>query len=444
MIRVRIALTPAGHLFLGSARVALANFWHARRHGGTVILRFDDLDQARCRPAFVDSMRRDLAWLGIGWESCVHQSERMASYQAAIAALTAAGRLYPCFESEEELRAKADQRRRRGQAAIYDRAMLRLTEAQRQAAEAGGKRPYWRFHLSDAELRWQDLVAGPGQAKLTAVSDPILVRADGTPAPALAGVVDDLDLGITHVISGEDSAANTGVQIDLRAALAPKAPPPVFAHLPGVIDSDDRERQGRKPGTLTIRALRGDGFVAPALATCLSGLHPGATDAPWTTVEIAGRFDLRAARPLRFNTGALLALNRRALAVMDFPQVAARLPPGATEAFWLAVRHDIELLNEARGWWDVVAGTIVPPALPGEAALLRRAADLLPPEPWTPDTAPAWIATVAAATGRTAADIRAVLYPALTGEDHGPGLDRLLPLMGRTRALQRLKVTAVG
>ncbi|MGE0415955.1 MAG: glutamate--tRNA ligase [Acetobacteraceae bacterium] len=443
MIRVRIALTPAGHLFLGSTRVALANFLHARRHRGTITLRFDDLDAERCRPEFADSMRRDLEWFGVGWDACEQQSLRLSHYQDAIERLKATGRLYPCFESEEELRAKADQRRKRGRAVIYDREMLRLTEAQRQAAEAGGKRPYWRFRLSDGEVRWKDMITGPGQAKLTAVSDPILVKADGTPMPVLAGVVDDLDLGITHMILGEDSEANTGVQIDLRAALAPKAPPPLFAHVPNLIEAGSG-RSRHKPGAMTIRALRGDGFVAAALAAYLSGAGGEATELPSATVDRAAGFNLRALRPLTFDTGALLALNRRAIASLSHAVVADQLPPGTTEAFWLAIRGDIDLLNEARGWWDVVAGTIVPPVLPGEAPLLRRAADVLPTEPWTPGIGPAWIAAITSAAERAEDEVRSVLYQALTGEDHGPALDALLPLMGRARVLQRLDAAAIG
>jgi glutamyl-tRNA synthetase len=200
MIRVRFAASPTGHLKLGAARIALANFLFARRFEGSFLLRFDDADREHSRLGCVETIAQDLRWLGIAWDAAIHQSDRLAQYAAAAERLKRAGRLYPCFESDKELRSKRDQRLKRGQPPMYDRAMLRLTPVQRAAAEAGGKRPYWRFLLSDRVVEWRDMVLGHRKVKLPAVSDPVLLRADGTPPNTFTSAVDDIDAGITHLI----------------------------------------------------------------------------------------------------------------------------------------------------------------------------------------------------------------------------------------------------
>ncbi|MGE0224669.1 MAG: glutamate--tRNA ligase [Acetobacteraceae bacterium] len=442
-MRVRYAPTPVGHLFLGGARLALANFLHARRHDGYFLLRFDDLDRDRARPDFAEAIEQDLRWLGLTWDACMFQSERTALYDAAIARLKQTGQLYPCFESEEELRAKRDYRQKRGQPTVYDRAMLRLTPEQRAAAEASGKRPHWRFRLSDRTLAWHDMIQGPRQAKLPAVSDPILVRADGRSAPVLASVVDDIDTGITHVIRADDSAAHTAIQIELFEALGADPRLVTFAHLPPLPELG-QSRLGRRAGSLTLRGLRSDGIVPQALASWLARAGAAADLPPTEIADLAGSFDLRrlSRTPPGLDVEALLTLNRQVLVRLEFAAVADRLPAGATEAFWLAVRDGLDLLKEARGWWDVVTGTIVPPVMEDEHELLSGAEALLPPEPWDSAIWQTWTDMLAAETGRDGREVQETLRLALTGEDHGPDLANLLPLIGRHRTANRLRTAA--
>ncbi len=443
MTRVRFAPSPTGHLFVSGARVALANDLHARRHHGSLLLRFDDVDRDRARRAFAEAIAQDLQWLGIAWHETFRQSERLDLYAKAADRLRQANRIYPCFEGDDELRAKRDQQIKRGRAPVYDRAMLRLTPEQRAKAEANGKTPYWRFMLSPRSLEWQDIVMGPRQAKLTAISDPVVVRADGTPTPLFASVVDDIDTGITHIVRAEDNASNTGVQIDLWEALTGQAPRVRFAHLPALADIG-RVRLSRKAGSLSVRALRGDGVDPAALATCLARIGmPSATElvAP---ADLVRGFDLGrlSQTSAGFDASQLLSLNRRALSRIDFGAVADRLPNGATEAFWLAVRGSLDLLNEVRGWWEVVAGTIVPPVMTGEGAFLSEAEAFLPPEPWDESVWHRWTDALAQATGRVGDALLMPLRLALTGEDQGPSLDALLPLIGRARASSRLRIAA--
>lgn len=421
MTCVRFAPVLTGPVLVAGARVALANWTFARRGHGRVLLRLDDL--AIKDPA-IDPVLHDLRWLGIEWHETVRQSERRARYEDVFARLQREGFLYPCFETEEELRAKAEFRRKRGQPAVYDRAMLRLTAKQRADAEAGGKRPHWRFKLSGRVLEWRDMIQGKQQAALTGVSDPVLMQGDGTPTPLFASLVDDVDLGVTHVIRGEDSTGATAATIELLEVLG--RPGVRFAHLPALAG------EGRAVASQSVRALRGDGIEPSALVACLVG---------WSDAE-ARPFRLPDMADIEVDAGRLLAANRTALKGLTFADVADRLPPGATEAFWLAVRGKLDLLREAKGWWDVVAGQIVPPVIEGERDLLLEAAALLPTEPWDAGVWAAWLAALEHATGRPADALIEPLRLALTGEDTGPDLADLLPLIGRTRAANRLAIAA--
>ncbi len=442
-MRLRFAPSPTGLLHVGNARAALANYLLARRHGGHFTLRFDDTDAARNKPEHADAIAQDLAWLGLGWDDSFRQSDRLDRYEAAAERLRQSGRLYPCFESEEELRAKREQRLRRHLAPVYDRAMLQLTPEQRTAAEAGGKRPYWRFRLTDGVVAWHDLVLGRRKIKLPTISDPVLIRADGTPLYTFTSVVDDLETGITHIVRGEDHVTNTAVQLDIWTALGGNRSSVTFAHLP-LLTADDGGKLSKREGGMSLRSLRQDGVEPVAITSYLARLGTSDDPAPLGLEELAASFDLsRFSRSAaRFDVRQLLALNSRVLHGLPFEAVQARLPPAATPAFWSAIRGNLDLLSEARGWWDVVAGSIVPPVIEGEGEFLRAALDTLPSEPWTPDVWPVWTGALREATGRKGRALYHPLRLALTGEDQGPEMRDLLPLIGRVRAVERLRVAA--
>jgi glutamyl-tRNA synthetase len=437
MIRVRFAPAPTGHLTVSGARVALANYLFARRHGGECLLRLDDLDAERWRAAHAEAIVQDLQWFGIGWQHGFRQSERLELYRDAIERLKRDGFLYPCFESEEELKAKQEFRRKRGQPLIYDRAMLRLTDKQRHDAEAGGKRPHWRFRLSGRTLEWRDMILGPRKAALASVSDPIVAHGDGSPAAIIAGVADDIDFRTTHIIRGEESPGSTAVRIELFEVLGGGSNAVRFAHLPALGDSPSSA--GRPIGSLSLRSLRGDGVEPRAIAACLAGDQG---DDPPQADRLAATFELSSMAACRFDAARLLRLNRRALADRDFTEVADRLPGGATEAFWLAVRGHLDLLKEARGWWDVVAGSIVPPIMEADREVLIAAAAALPPEPWDGAVWSDWMSALQRTTGLPDEALLPALRLALTGEDSGPDLPALLPLIGRARTAARLGLAA--
>jgi glutamyl-tRNA synthetase len=444
MISVRFAPSPTGYLHVGNIRPALANHLFARRSGGRFLLRLDDTDRERGRPEYAEAIEQDLRWLGISWDEMIRQSDRLALYSAAAERLKATGRLYPCFESSEELKAKREAALRRGRAPVYDRAMLRMTHEQREAAEAGGKVPYWRFLLSDGAVGWNDLVQGPRQVKLPSVSDPVVIRADGTPLYTFTSVVDDIETGITHIVRGEDHITNTGVQLDIFAALGADVSRLSFAHLSLLTDAEGGKLSKRLE-SLSLRSLRNDGVEASAVAAYLARLGTSDDPAPLPMEALAAGFDFShfSHSAARFDIGQLLALNRKVLHGLPFAAVADRLPQGATETFWLAVRGNLDLLTEARYWWAVVAGSIVPPVQDeADWDYLRAALHLLPAEPWGAETWPAWTAVLKDATNRKGKALFLPLRLALTGEDHGPELRDLLPLMGRERVARRLAVSA--
>ena len=440
-MKLRFAPSPTGLLHVGNLRAALANYLLAQRHGADFLLRFDDTDTARNRPEYVSAIEQDLHWLGIEWSSSFHQSSNLDAYKAAAKKLEAAGRLYPCFESEVELQAKRDQRLRRHLAPVYDRAMLKMTAEQRATAEAGGKVPYWRFRLSDGAAAWIDLVLGEKQVRLPTISDPVVIRADGTPLYTFTSVVDDMATGITHIVRGEDHVTNTAVQIDIWSALGGNPKTVSFAHLPLLV-GDDGGKLSKRTGALSIRSLRQDGVEPAAITSYLAALGTSHDPVAASMAELASGFELSrySRNSPRFDVRQLLGLNRRVLHTLPFEAVQDRLPPGATPVFWDAIRGNLDMLAEARVWWDVVAGTIVPPVIEDDGPFLREALDALPPEPWDDAVWTRWTELLKASTGRKG---RALFHPlrlAVTGEERGPEMRGLLPLIGRARVSERLRV----
>lgn len=442
-MKLRFAPSPTGLLHVGNARVALANWLHARRHGCAFVLRLDDTDLERSKPEFAAAIEEDLRWLGLDWDERVAQSDRLDRYAAAAERLKAAGRLYPCFETEEELAYKRERRRREGKPPLYDREALRMTPEQVARAIANGKQPYWRFMLSPRTVGWRDLVLGERSVKLSAISDPVLVRADGSPLYTFTSVVDDLEMAVTHVIRGEDHVTNTGIQIDLYAALGGNPMHLTFAHLPLLTD-EAGGALSKRLGSISLRHLRKDGIEPAALAGYLAALGTSADPVPGLPRDLVAACDITRVShaTARFDTRQMLALNRRVLHEAPFAAVRDRLPEGADEAWWLAVRGNLDLLREARPWFDIVRGTIVPPLQEGEHDFLAAALAGLPPEPWDGATWSAWTGALKEATGRKGKALFLPLRLALTGEEHGPDLATLLPLIGRERAAFRLRISA--
>jgi glutamyl-tRNA synthetase len=430
---VRFAPSPTGLLHVGNIRAALFNWLFAKRHGGAFILRLDDTDRVRSKPEFEAAIERDLAWLGLDWARKEKQSDRLVHYDAARDALVAAGRLYPCYETPEELDFKRKRLLAQGRPPVYDRAALKLSDADRLRLEGEGRRPHWRFRLASEEVHWDDLVRGPQHIDEASQSDPVLVRADGTYLYSFTSVVDDIAFAITHVIRGEDHVTNSGAQIQMFQALG--AAVPVFAHLPLLVDATGGGLS-KRAGSMAVADLRERGIEALAVCALLARLgtadpvEPTASlGALVATVDFA-RVGRAAAR---FSEEELAQLNARTLHILPYDAVRARLADDLGEAFWLAVRGNLATLADATGWAEVLRGPIEPRI--EDADFLADAAAKLPPEPWDETTWKAFTSTL----GRKG---RALFHPlrlALTARETGPEMARLLPLIGRAKAEARLR-----
>lgn len=448
-MKLRFAPSPTGYLHVGNARVAVANWLLARRHGGRFVLRFDDTDTERSKPEYAAGIEEDLRWLGLDWDDSFRQSDRLERYELAAEKLKKSGHLYPCLESEEELRFKRDQRQKQGRPPVYDRAALKMTAEQLQRALDNGKKPYWRFRLATRTVEWQDGVLGRRQVKLPPISDPVLIRADGSFLYTFTSVVDDLETGVTDILRGEDHVTNTGVQIDILEALGgrPQGRPGAirFAHLPLLTDADGGPLSKRL-NSMGLRQLRRDGIEPVALVGYLAALGSSQDPVAAPPAALAPGFALAnmSRSTARFDPTQLLALNRRHLHGLDFATVRDRLPEGADEAFWLAIRGNLDLLGEARDWWEVARGEIAPAPQPEEAEFLGAALETLPPEPWNEESWSAWTRALGAATGRKGKALFLPLRRALTGAEHGPELKLFLPVIGRERAVARLRAGRGG
>ena len=438
--KVRFAPSPTGRIHIGNARTALMNWLFAKHRGGTFVLRFDDTDQERSRQEYADSIEVDLNWLGIHPDEVARQSQRFPLYAAAAEKLKTLGRLYPCYESEDELDRRRKRQAARGLPPVYDRAALDLTADEIAALEAEGRKPHWRFKLDHRVVAWRDLVRGECHVDCASLSDPVLVRADGTYLYTLPSVVDDVDMAMTHIIRGEDHVTNTAVQIQLFELLGTTVPQ--FAHH-NLLTNASGEGLSKRMGHLSLTSLREEGLEAMAAASLAvlvgssEAVRPIASLAALAPLVDLGRLS-RA--PARFDEAELHHLNARLLHDADFASVKDRLQAlglAADEAFWLAVRGNLASLKDALVWWQVVKGPQAPVAT--DATLLAAAVTLLPQEPWDQTTWGAWTAAIKAETGLSGRNLFMPLRLALTGHEHGPELKALLPLIGHDRALRRLK-----
>lgn len=436
---LRFAPSPTGLIHIGNARTALLNALFARREGGTFVLRLDDTDRERSKEEYARAIVADLAWLGVPPDVTVRQSDRFALYDAAADRLRGEGLLYPCWETPDELEFRRKRQLARGLPPIYDRAALALSEEERGRLEAEGRRPHWRFRLAHRAVSWTDLVRGEVSVDCGSLSDPVLVREDGSYLYTLPSVVDDAELGITHVIRGEDHVTNAAVQVQIFEALG--RTPPAFGHH-NLLTTASGEGLSKRLGHLSLTGLREAGLEPLAVAAL--AVLVGSSDAVRPVVsldELAALVDFGhiSRAPAKFDESELSALNARIVHELPFDAVADRLSAlgvGGGAAFWEAVRGNLAALREAREWWDVVAGPIDPAI--DDPGFCAEAAAALPPEPWDGATWKAWTDAVKARTGAKGKALFMPLRRALTGRDHGPELAALLPLIGRETAAARL------
>lgn len=439
-VTTRFAPSPTGTLHVGNVRTALHNWLLAKKHGGRFLLRIDDTDAERSREEYVDAIKADLTWLRLAWDGEERQSARFALYEEQFQKLVAAGRVYRCYESAQELDLKRKVLLGRGLPPIYDRAALNLTEADHAAKAAAGEQPHWRFLLDRAApIEWQDGIRGAQHFDPAQMSDPVIRRADGSWLYMLPSAIDDIEMGITDVLRGEDHVSNTATQVQMFTALG--AQPPRFAHEALLVGTEGK--LSKRLGSLGVAALRAEGIEPEAIVALLARLGTSdpvdpALDAP----ALADQFNLAhfGRAPARFDEAELHRVNAAIVHRLPFDRVRHLLPDGMGEAAWEAIRPNLEHISEAGDWWQVVTGKAPTTALSDEdKAFAGQAAQMLAA---TGADWPALTAALKEATGRKGKALFLPLRQALTGRDHGPDMAALLPLIGADAAIERLNAAA--
>jgi glutamyl-tRNA synthetase len=435
----RFAPAPTGRLHVGNIRTAIHNWLWARKNGGRFILRLDDTDKERSSEAHAKAIGEDLAWLGLVPDDEHRQSARFDRYEAAVERLRAAGRVYPAYETAQELDLKRKVQLSRGRPPVYDRAALQLSEADRARLEAEGRRPHWRFRLDhEAAIEWEDLIRGRQHFEPALLSDPVVRREDGSWLYMLPSCVDDIDMGVTHVVRGEDHVTNTALQIQMFEALG--ARPPAFAHEALLVGSEGK--LSKRLGSLGADSLREDGIEPIALVAKLARLG---TSLPVEPVTDAGplveTFDFATfgRAPARFDLDELAQLNARIVHQLPFEAVAARLPAGMGAEDWAAVRPNLKTVGEAGDWWDILHGHVEAKAAAEDRDLLEAAAAAAAELDWDEAPWPQLVARLKEETGRTGKALFRPLRLAITGRESGPEMATLLPLIGREETAARLR-----
>ncbi len=439
-VTTRFAPSPTGTLHVGNIRTALHNWMFAQKHGGRFLLRIDDTDGERSEERFVEAIRADLAWLGLHPDGEQRQSARFDLYEARFAELIAAGRVYPAYETAQELELKRKVLLGRGLPPVYDRAALALSDADRAKLEAEGTHPHWRFKLDhDAVIEWDDMVRGPQRFDPKTMSDPVVRRADGSWLYLLPSVIDDIDMGVSHVVRGEDHVSNTATQLQMFDALGAAAPR--FAHEALLTGSEGK--LSKRLGSLGIEHFREVGIEPQALIALLARLGTSDPVEPFVdSAPLVESFDFaRFGRaPARFDEEELAQLNARIVHQLGYAAVQDRLPAGMTEAGWDAIRPNLSTVAEAADWWQVVEGPVMAEIAEEDRTFLAQAAEIAVGIDWT-NPWPALTGALKQATGRKGRALFLPLRLALTGREHGPDMAALLPLIGKDAALERLRST---
>ncbi|MDP2193052.1 MAG: glutamate--tRNA ligase [Alphaproteobacteria bacterium] len=444
-VRVRFAPSPTGYLHIGNARAALMNWLFAKKNNGLFIFRLDDTDQERSKDCYTEAIKEDLAWLGLTYGEYFKQSDRFARYQEVVEALIKKGRLYPCYETPEELDYKRKLLLSKKKPPVYDRQALTLTPEQIAAYEAEGRKPHWRFKLVPGMIEWTDLVRGPVRFNAQDLSDPVLIRADGTYLYTLTSVIDDYDYAITHIIRGEDHVTNTATQVQLFQAIHNDQHFPVeFAHTTLLMDADGQPLS-KRIGSLSLRGLREEGIYPMAINAHLARLGTSLPIEPKVSLnDLVDEFDFKyfSNTPPKFDLKDLKILNHKLFHLMPFdtiqPDIMALGCTRITALEWALLHDNIQTLHDLKQWEEILYGDALTVNVQ-DPDYIKLAYDVLPKDQITEDTWINWTNALKLQTGRKGKDLFMPLRLALTGLPHGPEMKSVIVLMGMERVCTRLQ-----
>jgi len=439
MITTRFAPSPTGYIHVGNLRTALMNFLIARKAGGQFILRIDDTDPDRSKEEYVDSIKADLEWLGLHWDRVERQSDRLDRYEAAADKLRDMGRFYEAFETPTELDLKRKKQMNMGRPPVYDRAALDLSDEERAALRAERGDGVWRFKLAHERIEWEDGILGHTSIDAASVSDPVLIRGDGQFLYTLASVVDDTEMGVTHVVRGSDHVTNTATQIQIIQALGGDVP--TFAHH-SLLTGPQGESLSKRLGTLSLRDLRASGVEPMALLSLMARLGSAdPVELRSDMAELIEGFDITrfGAAPTKFDVNDLYPMTARILHERRFDEVKDQIadigvPDDLAERFWMVTRENITTLNDLSAWWAMFRDGAEPVIDDEDAEFVAEAMALLPEGPYDGETWGKWTSAVKEATGRKGRGLFMPLRKALTGQSHGPDMAQVLPLLQNIKA----------
>ncbi len=441
----RFAPSPTGYLHVGNIRAAIINYLYAVKTGGNFILRFDDTDIERTRDQYGEMILKDMVWLGLKYNQFIRQSDRLELYEQAKNHLIKSGRLYECYESQTELNLQRKAAIASGQAPIYNRASLNLTNEQKKNYQDQGIRPYYRFLLEDKIVAWDDKVKGRIAYEGRHFSDPVVIRENNVPTYTFCSVIDDFDLKITDIIRGEDHLTNTAIQIQIFEALKdlyPDSSIPDFAHL-ALIKAKDAKISKREGG-FDIKSLREDGLEPLAIINLLAQIGTSEALKIYDHIDkLAKDFDFSkfSKSATNYDLGELENINQKLLAVTDFEQIKSKLAalnPKIDHFFWQALRSNITFLGEIKDWWDICKQPFHFEHQKEDIEFLHLAASLLPEDTLNQDCWNIWLDLIKSKTNRKGKDLFMPLRLALTGQTHGPELKILVNLISRDDIIARL------
>ena len=444
MIRTRFAPSPTGLLHVGNIRTALINWLFAKHNGGQFMLRIDDTDLVRSKEEYTEQIKQDLSWLGMEWDLIDHQKNRLERYESIKKELLEKDILYPCYETPEELDIKRKIQLGQGKPPIYDRASLNLSQEKLSQYQKEGRKPHYRFKLDNSKVEWDDLVRGKTLYESMSMSDPILVREDGSWTYMLCSVVDDIDFKISHVIRGEDHVSNTAIHIQIFKSLGAK--PPIFAHLPRITSKE--AKISKRVGGFDIKSLREDGIESLTIMNFLAKI--GTSEAPTSHTKIEAlvkEFDIKKFNksPTNYDEKDLTRLNHKIIAVYEFDDVKEYFTQHnikISSSFWEAIKHNLDKLSDAALWYQICEEKIAPAVSFEDQSFLLEALECLPNGTWDNETWSHWVNNVKSKTGRNGKDLFMPIRKALTGIEHGPELRYILPLIGENKTKMRLKGAA--
>jgi glutamyl-tRNA synthetase len=438
----RFAPSPTGYLHVGNISIALANWLFTQKNSGQFLLRIDDTDTDRSTIEYLEGIYTDMAWLGLAYDQTFKQSDRVDRYEMAAERLKEMGRLYPCYETPEELELKRRRQQAMGRPPIYDRGALKLSADDIAKFEAEGRKPHWRFKIMPGTVSWDDMVHKTLQFEGDHLSDPVLIREDGRPIYTLSSVVDDIESGITHIIRGDDHIANTAVQIQLIETLTGEKNKITFGHMP-LTRAPDGGPLSKRLGGISIREIREQGYEPMALLSLLAKIGTSeAIDIEMSMEKLIQHYDISKVTlsSAKFAAHELERLNQKYIAALAYEQVRDRLNEtcGADvpESFWEVAKGNIKKFGEIQAWWQICCGHVTP--IIEEKEYIQEALKALPNEPWNDETWVEWTTSLKESTGRKGKELFMPLRLALTGLPHGPEMRYVLPQIGYKRVIERL------